>query len=456
MSDFTISEQKREKPLIKFLFSLIFVISYHFIHTQYLVPMWNYLGYNLRPLNIYEITLTYVMAILPIFFYSGIRKVSSFLAIVIYLMAYVPIIMTLHNTIQFSYSQIFEYQFVLMLSMITLFVVDKFSNNKEASIKSKIPMAFFHAFALVVSAYLLIYFAGNMRFVGLEEIYALRVSNAAIANPVAGYFIMWSTYFIFPIYLSMGFVFRNKLYVLIGILGEIMIFMIDGSKASLSIPIIIYALYWVMKRDRKISFFQLLSISIVVFSLISYFTKDSLFILGSIFLMRTLSMPGSLFAEYAIFFSNNEYTYYSHIGIVNSITQTYPYGNESIGQVIGWAAYGDPTNANANFWATDGIASAGLLGVIIITIVLFFFFLLLNKYISVEKSKLNVLAFSGSAFTLLNASFFTTLLSGGMLGVFLFLLFFDFEKEDKKNKKNKNNYIQNENSDVAGFFGGGL
>lgn len=371
-------------------------------------------------------------------------------------MAYVPIIMTLHNTIQFSYSQIFEYQFVLMLSMITLFVVDKFSNNKEASIKSKIPMAFFHAFALVVSAYLLIYFAGNMRFVGLEEIYALRVSNAAIANPVAGYFIMWSTYFIFPIYLSMGFVFRNKLYVLIGILGEIMIFMIDGSKASLSIPIIIYALYWVMKRDRKISFFQLLSISIVVFSLISYFTKDSLFILGSIFLMRTLSMPGSLFAEYAIFFSNNEYTYYSHIGIVNSITQTYPYGNESIGQVIGWAAYGDPTNANANFWATDGIASAGLLGVIIITIVLFFFFLLLNKYISVEKSKLNVLAFSGSAFTLLNASFFTTLLSGGMLGVFLFLLFFDFEKEDKKNKKNKNNYIQNENSDVAGFFGGGL
>src|SRR5207253_8022098 len=80
---------------------------------------------------------------------------------------------------------------------------------------------------------------------------------------------------------------------------------------------------------------------------------------------RTLSMGGLVTAQYYHFFLHNPYTYWSHLKIVSSFVH-YPY-HYGIGQEIGIAYSGSiDLNATAHFYATDGIAAAGLTGILVI------------------------------------------------------------------------------------------
>jgi len=79
------------------------------------------------------------------------------------------------------------------------------------------------------------------------------------------------------------------------------------------------------------------------------------------------------------------------------------------------------SNLNANLFITDGIAAMGALGLIIsgilFGILLVFIDLLTNKH----DFKLMLITFSSVAITLCNISLFTTLLSGGLISLLLFL-----------------------------------
>ena len=93
-------------------------------------------------------------------------------------------------------------------------------------------------------------------------------------------------------------------------------------------------------------------------------------------------------------------------------------------------------NANANFWATDGVAAQGIIGIVIITVIMFLFLLWINSLFKNRQSIFYILVFTGEIFSLLNVSFFTTLLSSGLLFLVFILKFFDFDKELSRYKKN--------------------
>jgi len=227
------------------------------------------------------------------------------------------------------------------------------------------------------------------------------------------------------------------MYLLIGILGHIMIYMISGAKASILMPVIIFLIYIVVTKIKYLSFSQSLAFFVSSLSLLLFKVDvDSLFLFRSIFLMRTLSMPGYLFSNYLSFFSNHPYTQYSHIGIVNSFTNSYPYGDIPIGVVIGDYDMTN-ANANANFWATDGVAAYGLMGIVIITITMIVFFIVVNNLLKDKKTIFSYLVFTGTILSLLNVSFFTTLLSSGLLLLVLFVYAFDFEEDKEKEQQTK-------------------
>ena len=148
--------------------------------------------------------------------------------------------------------------------------------------------------------------------------------------------------------------------------------------------------------------------------------------------LRIVGIGGLSNFLYYDFFSTHEFTYYSHLNIVNFFTKSYPYGTLGLGQVIGKAFYGSSDqNSNANFWAMDGIASCGLTGVIIISLVLFFFLVFLNMITKGMNKLFLILIFTSFALTLTNLSLFTTLLSGGGLLLLIILIFFQLDISNK-------------------------
>src|SRR5690606_22155438 len=111
--------------------------------------------------------------------------------------------------------------------------------------------------------------------------------------------------------------------------------------------------------------------------------------INSVLISRTIGNGGLLTFWYDDFFQNNPYTYYSHINFVNLISQSYPYDRE-LGLLIGRAYWHEKMNANANFWATDGIAAMGILGTFLANIIMAVILFLLD-FVSKNKDKLFII-----------------------------------------------------------------
>jgi hypothetical protein len=145
------------------------------------------------------------------------------------------------------------------------------------------------------------------------------------------------------------------------------------------------------------------------------------FLLVSLIFMRTYGTAGTLTGVYADFFDNHPNTYFSHVGGVNAVLP-YPYG-QSLGEEVGYYLTGGVLDANANFWATDGIASAGSVGVVLVGLIIGGFLVLANGILSDNNRRVAFVAFVPFIVAISNTSFFTSMLGGGG-AVLLLLLYF--------------------------------
>ena len=139
---------------------------------------------------------------------------------------------------------------------------------------------------------------------------------------------------------------------------------------------------------------------------------------GFIVILRTTAVAGWLTQYYLRFFSVNDkpYTLYSHINIINLLTDYYPYA-DSLGKTV---AYGSQ-NANANFLLTDGVAAAGIFGLLLIGLVFYVLLHILNSISYRYRLSDLLVIFLPTLSYILNTSLLTTLLSNGLLILILLL-----------------------------------
>ena len=146
---------------------------------------------------------------------------------------------------------------------------------------------------------------------------------------------------------------------------------------------------------------------------------------GANFVLRIFGNNGLLMASYHNFFSAHPLTYYSYVTGVNWFVP-YPY-QYPLGMEISIANGADVltgsfNNQNAGFWATDGIGAIGLPGIIVISLLIALVFYCLDSVSSSHKPSIVALFLSQYVLMLINTSFFTSLITGGL--VFFFLVFY--------------------------------
>ena len=315
------------------------------------------------------------------------------------------------------------YMISFMFGMIIFFRAHKnrISRMRYTRNNGKVSIVYFVIFGFFCSLVLLIIFRNNLHFVSFADVYDLREQNSTVGAdvPLAGYFEMWCQSFFSPLLVVVGLYNNNKRYIILGFLMSLLIYTATALKTAIINPFVVVGFFVLMKRYMKksiILFFPLFTCAIgLLYFSSAFFTGDVANMAYAVIFMRSIGIAAQLTPIYITVFSTHPFTYYSHINIVNKITGMYPFSHPSMGNAV-WDAYTgrDTSNVNANFWLTDGVAAAGVLGVILISLFFYFLLVFLNK---LSNSHNPIVVFSlliPIIVSLTNVSIFTTLLSSGL------------------------------------------
>lgn len=396
------------------LYSFSFVIAYiYFLNFHQ-----EYYGFVINRIMDYRIIYTFMISLIPLYFYNGYKSISSGIAIFIYILLYVPSIFTFYFSLKSDNYQEIYINVVFCFSMSLFFLVDKI-NLKTFRVKETIQPIHVLLMTSCLTLYVLFIYRNNLRIVGFEDVYDLRRENDVYGKSIVEiYLTAWLYNVMLPLCLTFGIMLQKKISFIIGMVGCFVMYISTGSKASLLLPIIYIGIYFLIRNNYK----QIFKNSLKYLSLlILLLTQIEFSFFSSLLLSRTIGNGGLLTYKYFDFFSTNPNTYFSHINIINKITNNYPYEDSMVGQVVGREYWGPTMNANANFWATDGLASLGLYGVPIISIIFCFFLIFLNSITRKQNQLFILLCCLPFILNITNTSFFSSLLTGGG---FLIVIFF--------------------------------
>lgn len=401
------------------IYIIIYSLIYQFIHINFLYDVFWYSGYMNEGFSVVSFIQTFIFICIPLVVKKNLENVFflEILYTIFYLLLYVPIMITFLNHYGTEW-KIFINQLPFLLAFLIMFKIAGMRKIKIKKLNLKPPRKeILFAFTLFIIIVLFIEFRSTYSFVSFEDVYTQR-EKGANSSVIGGYFTLWLTYFIGPLLVAIGLVNKNRKILVFGTLSVIFVYGINASKIALFIPFLLMFLYYIKNRGKDI--FKALTVVFSTVCAIAYFLPIQYFMISAVILMRTFGISGLLTYQYNEFFKENPYTYYSHINIVNFITNNYPY-DQDLGFVVSSYFFESDNNANANFLATDGIASLGMVGVIIISII-FGIYLLYTKSLVDNKNAILVgLVFISFAFIILNVGLFTSLLSGGFLFLNIYL-----------------------------------
>lgn len=423
----------------KLMLACIYALAYDFMYENFIYKLFSYIGnVDYVEMSMENRILWILLSILPFAAYKGLTKLSSFFVLFIYLFVYMPFVHAIFVAYNISQLQTYSYCLVMMTIMISLFKIGgDWAILRDIVVKPQMSLRTVEIITLALTILYVAIAHNSMHFVNIftqsGDMYAYREQNSEVESLggiayVQGWLFGAFYPFLLVRYLKMK---RRKMAVL-PLIGYFLLFAVDMQKMTFLMPFALIFMYYVisLNEDKICNYLHsFMMVCILIISLVLYIFQDDkiVFTLAAIVLLRTVCVAGWLTQFYIHFFNENPYTYYSHINIVNYITESYPY-TEPLGKVV---AYGSQ-NANANFFLTDGVAACGLVGIVIVGLLFAVILMFINSISARYKKTDMFIMFMPTIAYFLNASIFTTLLSSGLF--ILIILVACFKDETKMNE----------------------
>lgn len=404
------------------VFAILYIATFTYVWKAYCVPIWHAYFYQDVPHSAFYEAIGFLIALIPVLFYRGIKNVSSWICLFLYYFGYVPIVLgLLFNYPENNDVNVIGYWVVLLIAMSTYFLIDRLPYSKISS-RRTVPITIIWLFVGVSVLSLLLVYHNNIRLVDFTQVYELREQNAGKGGVLMNYITAWAGTFTFPFVICYGLLVKKRVYFIIGSVLFLFLYMIFGLKTYFLAPFILYAMYrfFLWQETKDVNLMSIFTVGILLLScfFLTNLENPALYVLAAVFLMRTLTISGCLFAGYYVpFFSNHPNTYFNHVSFVNNLTGADPYHGEAIGKVVSEGGM----NANAIFWAMDGVTAMGVTGVAIVSILFAIFLIYINRLVTTENKAFVCTLLIMPTMMLLNVSFFTFLLSEGILLIVLTL-----------------------------------
>lgn len=360
------------------LCSGFYLLAIFALLRDYASVEWSYYGYRFDGFSI-ESVLVFIICVVitSIYVPKKIENPSSLFLVVSYLLIVLPSFACLVAMLPAGRTSHIPLTIAIMVGFTGACIFTRSQGSTEV-IPQRLPSreltSALSTLAVILLIYLYLRFSNIIEFVSLDTLYAQRERGTA-ENFIDGYAQTYSQYVLSTGLVALGFFKRSSLFIIIGLSGSILNFGITAEKAGLMYPVFVTALFFAIASGKNIftsTSFLMISFSfILIFAVYTrFFLPFSEFIcwyLGT----RTILTPGAFVVYYADFFSQNGYTYLSHVRGLNLFLDTPgQYLNDprwpALGVILGEDYLNIPRlNANASYLATDGIASFGIWGCLV-------------------------------------------------------------------------------------------
>lgn len=420
----------------KLMLACIYALAYDFMYENFVYKLFSYIGnIDYVEIGIENRVLWILLSVLPFAAYRGLTKLSSFFSLFLYLFVYLPFIHAIFVAYNISQLQIYSYSLAMMVIMISLFKLGgEWTLLRDIVVKPQISLRTIEIITLVLTLLYVAIAHSSMHFVNIftqsADMYAYREQNSEVESLGGIAYVQgWLFGAFYPFLLVSYLKMKRRKMALLPLIGYFLLFAVDMQKMTFLMPFALIFMYYIISlNEEKICNYlhSFMMVCILLLSLVLYIFQDDeiVFAIAAIVLLRTVCVAGWLTQFYIHFFNENPYTYYSHINIVNYITESYPY-TEPLGKVV---AYGSQ-NANANFFLTDGVAACGLVGIVMIGLFFATILMFINSISARYKKSDMFIMFMPTIAYFLNASIFTTLLSSGL---FILIILVACFKDDIK------------------------
>jgi hypothetical protein len=232
-----------------------------------------------------------------------------------------------------------------------------------------------------------------------------------------------------PFLMAYGLCAKRRKLAALGLLGQIFVYATAAMKSVLLSPLLLAVLYYSLKRNRGAWVPKLAILCAGTFFLLTSLVIGAqpglLFNVATATMVRSFALPGLFVAQYQYFFEHFPHTYLGHVHGISLVLRN-PY-HMALGQEIGNFFTGVSSDqnigdANANFFAFDGIAGFGLAGIPVMGVLCAVMFLALDSCTRKYPIRFSASALTVCIISLANNSLFSAFLgSGFMLWMLLFI-----------------------------------
>ena len=288
------------------------------------------------------------------------------------------------------------------------------------------PETFWLGFSVLTGitlSYLILTLGGSFQLVNFHDVYDLRTAmNEALAATGTRFGFYAQTLLLaalLPLLFADG-MYRRRWWVIVPVSATyLFIFGIGGAKAAALGIVYLPAAFVLMSRPpRRIPLYVLAALATLLLS--GFATQAILSQAANISYLavvhfRLFSVPPLTIPQYFDFFQSHPVTHLSHVTGIRSLLE-YPYVLD-IPYTVGGYFYGFEVGLNSGFWAADGLAGFGMIGIPLISVVCAALFWLVDS-VSADLNATFVgllLIFCTVFFG--NVSLFTTLITGGLLTI---------------------------------------
>jgi hypothetical protein len=427
------------------IFAALYIFAVHYAYVAYINPTFEYAHYTYLPFDTSSLLITYALAWVPVLAYRDTPHPAQAIVALLYAMSYVPIQLSLLFTLEKEYTEIVLPQLALAASMGILFRAARTSNRPINTEYRNFLLLDSTVGVLAMLATLMVALPnlGRMRFVSFADVYNLRMEAAGVEQgAIEAYLVSWLSYCFVSYLFARGIIYRKWPLLLLGLAASVVLYMSTGAKASILMLPITYGVIKVWGDGRGFLARVLMLLLAAIAVLTAVIPDFGVFMWAkSIILVRMIGSSGWTTTKYFEYFGDHGWTYYTHIGPIQALFGGYPYGQLLLGQVIGIAYSGSSeANFNANFWASDGFAALGSVGVFVITPFVAICLYLINRLTVVLPGAFTVGWMVGFMIALLNLPFTTALLSGGG-GGFLLLAWWAKRAHRMHQKRQKKRFV---------------
>lgn len=405
---------------------LTYVAVFQWMYENYLYPNWDYAGFHYYTPPAAYLLLSWILSVTPGFWMPvELTRPSQLTYWVLYITVFIPSMFIplyagLDTPAEISLLMVTLYAgFAIMggCYLVPLLRLEPAHISRRAFWRG------FGSMAVALAIWMMVVFRGHMQFLSFNNIYDLRdLQNDISEGTQVNYAFMLLSGAFNPFLMGWGLFHQRKGLFLAGVLGQLLIYGVGGTKGSILSIVFVSGFYFLLKLGRHPFALKLVfgTLALVGGLCMSYvfagYDPAPLqlhWVALSVVLMRTFGVNGLMSAWYYNFFQSNPHTFYSHVRGVNWFVH-FPYERTAAQEIGSVYVGGNDADPTAHFWAIDGIGALGLPGVLLISAFCALVFWALDSAAQKHDPRLAALVTCYAAYNIANISIFTSLYSGGL------------------------------------------